>query len=424
LRDVLAGLFEEALQLERRRRRRFVVLALLLGCIVAGGVLLFDSGGSGAGAGRVASAATAPRIALASRTLPALGAYPLLSVVENRLVVSDAENTTFVGGRVKGTCAAATIHPANLRVTSVAHGNCGDPALFAQHVIPITYVPSRQDHPGWGMNPVAMRISVVDRSAPAGYRVGPVILTYPDGSDTRAETIEGDGSLWVYAPLLGRQLSYAELLRISLTTGRVLERWRMPPIARALLATNKNGLWLAPSNESGFPQNASAIEKVAQGSLYHVSVGARKPTRVFDVGAWGARWLVAHDGSVWLARGRGGRAPTLWRFEGPKAIPTLRGAHTAGGVRDCGDLGDGPVTVMGSAAGIFCVTNPNPNTERVQWLGASGGRSSVVAQAPTAGEWEFLDNAVLDRDAYYFVEPTANESPQLGKPVLYRVGPR
>jgi hypothetical protein len=424
LRDVLAGLFEEAFRLERRRRRGALILALLVGCIAAGGVLLPDSGDGGAGLGRVASAAPAPRMALGSETLPRLGENPLLSVGGNRLVVSDTDNTTFAGGHVHGTCTAATLDPTSLRVTSVAHGSCGDPALFAQHVIPIVYVPTRHDHPGWGVNPLAMRISVLDRSVPAGYRVGPVIVTYPDGSDMRAETIEGDDSLWVYAPVLAPQATDGELLRVSLTTGQVVERWRMPSIFRALLATNANGLWLAPSNESGFSENASAVERLGQGSLYHVSPGVNEPTRVFDVGGWGARWLVAHGDDVWLARGPASRTPTLWRFEGAKGDPTLRGARTAGGVRECGDLGDGPVTVMGSAGGILCVSNPNPDTEHVQWLGASGGRSSVVANIPTGGEWEFVDNAVLDHGAYYFVEPTPNDSPQSGRPILYRVAPR
>ena len=304
LRDVLAGLFAEALELERRRRRRFWVLALLVGCVVAAGVLVFGSGGGGAGLGRTASGGASPPMVLGSRTLPALGENPLLSVAGKWLVVSDTDDTTFVDGRVGGTCAAATVDPASLRLISVARGNCGDPSLFDQHVIPVTYVPTVHDHSGWGVNPLAMRISVAVRSAPTGYRVGPVIVTYPDGSDMRAETIDGDGSLWVYAPLVGLRLSHAELLRVSLRSGRVLERWRMPPITRALLATNADGLWLAPSNESGYSGHATAGEEIAQASLYHITPGTRTPARVFDVGAWGARWLVAHRHSVWLARGR------------------------------------------------------------------------------------------------------------------------
>ena len=361
---------------------------------------------------------------LDSLTLPPLGEDPKLSVVGERILVSDTDNTTFKGGRVGGRCAAATIAAASLRVETIAYGSCGDPALFGQHAIPIVYALSKANHAGWGVNALAIRISTLDQSPQSGYRVGPIIVTYPDGSDMRAEMTEGDGSLWIYTPLVGSHLRNGELLRVSLATGRVAERWKMPPITRALLATNKHGLWLAPSNESGFSEHATAAEKVAQGSLYHVTPGLPQPVRVFDVGAWGARWLVASGNEVWLARGRASRSPALWRFQGAGATRTLDGASTSGGIQDCGDLGDGPVTVMGSAGGILCVSNPNMNTERVQWLSAAGGHSTVVANVSTSGEWEFVDNAVIDKGAYFFVEPTERDSPEVGKPVIYRIAPQ
>ena len=149
---------------------------------------------------------------------------------------------SFADGRVHGTCAAASVDPLTLHVISVARGNCGDPALFGEHVMAIVYASSLRNHPGWGTNALVMRIATVDRAARAGYRLGPIIVTYPDGSDSRAETIQGDGSLWVYASTTGPRSKLGELLRISETTGRVVERWMMPPIARALLATDANGL--------------------------------------------------------------------------------------------------------------------------------------------------------------------------------------
>ncbi len=424
VRDLLVRLFDEALRLERRRQRRYLLMVPGAACLVAGVVQLGGPGGGGPELGGAASAASPPRMVVGSLTLPALGGYPMLAVVGKRLLVTDAENTRVVDGRVRGSCAAASVDPATLHLVSVARGNCGNPALFGQHVIPVSYVPSIRNHRGWGVNALAMRISIADRSTASGYRLGPVIVTYPNASDTRAETIEGDGSLWVFAPTLGPRLSYGELLRVSLRTGRVAQRWRMPPITRALLATNKDGLWLAPSNESGFTEHASAAQKVAQGSMYHVTAGMRAPTRVFDVGIWGARWLVAHGHSVWLARGRASRPPALWRFAGPSATPVIRGAQTTGAVRTCGDLGDGAATVAGNTAGIFCLSNPNPNTQHVQWLSPTGGHSSVVARIPTGGAWEFADNAVVYNGSYYFVEPTGRTSPQFGRPVLHRVGPR
>jgi hypothetical protein len=378
------------------------------------------------------------RVALVSRMLPALGQSPWLSVAASRLIVSDTDQMSFARGRVQGTCAAASVDPLTLRVISVARGNCGDPALYGERVMPIVYAPTWRAPPGWGTNPLAMRIATVDRAAPAGYQLGPVIVTYPDGSDTRAETIQGDGSLWVYAPRTGPRAKLGELLRISETTGRVVERWRMPQIVRALLATNANGLWLGPSNDSGFPTDASASQKVAVESLYRVAPGMRSPERVFDVGPDGARWLVANHESVWLDVGRPSGTPALWRFEGPTATPVIRAAATLGDFRQCGDLGEGSATVLGSAKGIYCVNDPGPQSQGVYWLGSSGGRSTVVASVSTSVSYVFMDNAVTYQGSYYFIDPPTStdvypspsgsigqEAASYGQPaILYRVAPR
>lgn len=389
LRDLFAGLFEEARRFQRRRRRRYVVFVLVV-CAVAGGAALSDPGGGGGGAGSSGSgSAAAPRVIVTSGALPALGQLPSVAVAGGRLIVSDGSNTSFTHGRVEGTCSAATVNAVTLRVISLSRGNCGDPALFGERVLPIEYVPTLRNVRGWGTNPLAMRIATVDRAAPGGYRLGPTIVTYADCSNCRAQTIYGDGSLWVYASMVGTGAELGELLRVSETTGRVVERWKVPSISRALLATNANGLWLAPSIESGWPERAAPSEQLADRSVYRVTPGVRVPARVFNVGIGGARWLVANGQSAWIDVNyyfrRRGRLPRLWRFEGPTATPTVRGAQTPGGLGDCGDSGEGPATVLGSANGIYCVNN-EPNRQSVNWLGRSGGHSTVVANIATSAE--------------------------------------
>ncbi len=349
--------------------------------------------------------------------------------------MSDTDNMSFARGRVQGTCAAASVDPLTMRVLSVAHGNCGDPALFGERVMPIVYAPTVRNAPGWGTNALVMRMSTVDPAVRGGYRLGPIIVTYANCSDCRAQTISGDGSLWVYASMVGTGAELGELLRVSETTGRVVERWTLPSISRALLATDTNGLWLAPSNDSGFPTGASASQKLAVESLYRVAPGMRRPERAFDVGGDGARWLVANGENVWLDIGWPSSTPTLWRFEGPTATPTIRAAATLGGFRQCGDLGEGSATVLGGANGIYCVGNPEPDSQGVYWLGPSGGRSTVVASVSTSNSWEFIDNAVTYRGSYYFVDPptpvfdilydgAASQTVGDKPAVLYRVAPR
>jgi hypothetical protein len=417
LHDVFAGLFEEARRFQRRRRRRRVLLLVLLACAAAGGAALFDRGGGGEGG---VGSVVPPRVALVSRPLPPLGQSPWLSVAGRRLIVSDTDGMSFARGRVQGSCAAASVDPQTLRVISVAHGSCGDPALFGERVMPIAYAPTVYRE--------RIRIATADRAARAGYRLGPVIVTDANGSDSRAETVEGDGSLWVYASMVGMRARFGELLRVSLTTGRVVERWRMPQIARALLATNADGLWLAPSNNSGFPTDASRSQEVAVGSLYRVAPGMRAPARVFDVGPDGGRWLVAAGQSVWLAVGRPNGTPALWRFEGPAATPTVRAAATLGRIRQCGDLGDGPPAVLGSANGLYCVGNPGPNSQGVYWLGPAGGRSTIAASVSTSVRHDFDDDAVSYGGALYFIDPptpAADDRTVAGEPaILYRAAPR
>lgn len=365
--------------------------------------------------------------------MPALGDFPLVSVAGGRLIVSDSENTRFSHGRVTGTCAGASIDPLTLRVVSVIRGNCGNPAVFGRRVIPVVYAPTQRDHPGWGTNALVMRIATADPAATGRYRLGPVIVTYPDCSDCRAETIDGDGSLWVYASMTGARSDSSVLLRVSETTGRVLERWRMPQITRALLATDADGLWIGPSIESGFPGNATRAQQVADTSLYRVAPDARAPHRVFDAGLDGARWLAAAGHTVWLDVGpvRRVSSPRLWRFDGPHATATVRAALTPGGTRACGDLGEGPVTVLGSATGVYCV-NTGSSSQFVGWLGRDGRRGAVVARASTPVRWAFADNAVTYRGSYYFIDPPASFFAG-GSPshthgtfpaTLYRVTPR
>jgi hypothetical protein len=209
----------------------------------------------------------------------------------------------------------------------------------------------------------------------------------------------------------------------------------MPQITRALLATNASGLWIAPSNNSGFPIDASRSQDAAIGSLYRVAPGMRAPERVFDAAPDGARWLLANAQSVWLDVGRPSGRPALWRFEGPSATPTLRAATPLGGIRQCGDLGDGSATVLGGASGIYCITNPGPNSQGVDWLSPAGGRSTVVASVATPIRYESMDAAVIYRGAYYFLDgPTpivdfleygaGRQTDSNSPPILYRVAGR
>ncbi len=83
------------------------------------------------------------------------------------------------------------------------------------------------------------------------------------------------GSLWICAPFssLAGEHATGELFRVSERTGRVLQHWPLPRMTRALLAVDDDGLWIAPSIDSGGPND-----------LYHVPPGMRSPTGVLEIG--------------------------------------------------------------------------------------------------------------------------------------------
>ena len=99
-----------------------------------------------------------------------------------------------------------------------------------------------------------VRIAVADSAARDGYRLGPVVMQYPECSDCNAQWVTDDGSVWINGPSAGgRPGSDGEVLRVSAANGRVLQRFAVPLLDRALLVADRDGLWIAPSIETGLP---------------------------------------------------------------------------------------------------------------------------------------------------------------------------
>lgn len=431
-RSVLDALFGEAWRAQRRRRQRLAMLVVVACAATAGVVFLVRGSGSSGGSGASASV----RVAVASRSLRGVGSNPTLAVAGGRLVVSDTENQSFHAGRVIGTCAAATIDPRSLRVVSLARGNCGNPALYAERVLPLAFVVNERPGPGWGTGELGIRIATVDHTVSGGYRVGRTVVVYPDCSTCRAQWIYGPGSLWVFASMTSPGAP-GELLRISATSGRVEQRWALKtPMTRALLAADEDGLWFAPGFDTccGGPRSSWA----AQQYLYHVAPGATRPARVLDVGRPGASWPVASGHTVWVQarrvsdRGRSGTvrlAPApLWRVDGPAAQAKLIGASLP---EPCGDVGEGPATVVGTPTlGIYCVA-PGQDRQHVVAFDPRGRGAETVVSVPAAAQYAVPDSAVVFDGSYYFLDPPATA--QVSTPavasswrsaVLYRITPR
>jgi hypothetical protein len=433
--SVIDALFGEARALERRRRRRYLMLALL-GCLLVGAVALTSGGGRDRAP--TTEASLGARATVSSAVLPSAGEYTSLAVIGGRLIVSGGPDgsllgsgsvTSLAGGRAFGNCTAGSVDPSSLELTAVASGNCGDPALYVERVLPISSV-LRGVPPGGGLQTLAVRIAVVDPAARDGYALGPVVVTYPQCSSCSVEWIYGNGSLWLFAPSVRNAVnSPGELLRVSEHTGRVQQHWLMPGMSRALLAVDSDGLWIAPSLFTGFPIHATASEKLSFESLYRVSAGMRKPARLFTVGPAGAYWMVASGHTVWLDVTRRNGPSALWRLRGASAAPTIRGRPLGGGP-GCIQSGEGQPTMAGNAAiGLYCLSSDGNGA--VIRVSPNAGGARTVASASVSSTTYSAPAAVLD-GSFFFLVPATLSYPGGGSAapvgqshgVLYRITPR
>ena len=76
-----------------------------------------------------------------------------------------------------------------------------------------------------------------------------ICLLYTSAWGDSAPTwIYGGGDLWLYE---SDNPGGVDLMRISARTGEVLQRLRVPKVWHPVLAYNDEGLWVAPSGQSG-----------------------------------------------------------------------------------------------------------------------------------------------------------------------------
>jgi hypothetical protein len=444
LRRALSSLFREAWRLQHRRRRRCAA-AVLVGCGIAcaGGLLIAnDQGGASTRPGG------RPIPLVTSLALPKAGDYFALAVVGARVVVSggpegslfpSGSTTSLSHGRALGTCDAATVDPGTLKLAHAAHANCGDPALYGERVLAVSYF-AQPVSGAQGLGEFAVRIAHVDRGARDGYTLGPIVMTYPQCSDCSAQWIYGDGSLWLYdAYNVSLSRPRGELLRVSDATGKVMQRWVIPQNPRELLAVDADGLWFAPSVEGGEPPRTSAPQMARYESLYRVTPGARAPRRAFKIGAGGARWLVASGHTVWLAANWSQNKSTLWRLQGREATPTFHGVYPPDTDQGA-DIGEAAPSHAGNAAiGIYYVTNPGfgtatSATQQVFRLPPNAAKQQTVATVPAPPDVDSYGPqppAVALGRSFYFLDPPllsypgGNRPPIVrGRAVLYRVTPR
>jgi hypothetical protein len=180
---------------------------------------------------------------LSSAAVPASGHFAALAHIGGRLIISGGPQgdpldvsgavTTLAHARATASCSAASVVAGTVRLGPVHRANCGDPALYGLHVLPVMSDEHRAGESG--LLRIGVRIAVADRGARDGYRLGPTVMSFGRCSDC--------GAQWI-----------------------------------ALLTVNQNGLWLAPSIETGAPPHLTRREQRECESLYLIAPGAGHDT--------------------------------------------------------------------------------------------------------------------------------------------------
>jgi hypothetical protein len=306
-------LFPEAKHLERRRRAIALAILLALGGLVTGLVAAFGTSpprnnSVSTGSGSRATAVSAGHVArVATVELTHLDKYSAIAAVGNHILIYGSTGQSNI--TVANTCFSASVDPSSLVLSDERSGSCADPALQGREVLPTFDVDKGLISPSGGPT-ATVRVARV-ASGRRGYTLGPVVMTFPSSSGDSAPTwIYGGGDLWLYE---WDNPGGFDLARISAATGEVLQRIEIPKIEHPVLAYDGDGLWIAPSGQSGSPQ-----------TLYLVTPGAAHATPVFHFPADGfAKWLVASGHDVWVNAQpvEVSRPGVVWMLAGARATP-------------------------------------------------------------------------------------------------------
>ncbi|HXR22415.1 MAG TPA: hypothetical protein VN786_07665, partial [Acidimicrobiales bacterium] len=176
--------------------------------------------------------------------------YSEIAVVGDRILLYGSTSRSN-DLEVTGTCYSSWVDPSSLVLDDERSGSCGDPALEGRQVLPVFAIDKNSSRVLVDQSAVVRIAHVVPHSP--GYTLGPVVMTFPAFAwgDSAPTWIYGGGDLWLYE---WDNPGGVDLMRISATTGDVLQRLRAPKVWHAILAYNDEGLWIAPSGQTSSPE--------------------------------------------------------------------------------------------------------------------------------------------------------------------------
>jgi hypothetical protein len=119
--------------------------------------------------------------------------YAGVAVVGGRIMLYGPDSE--LDGPPSATCSSALVNPSSLKLVDQRTGSCADPTLAGQIVLPV--MNATKTLPGGGVLTYAVNISRAVPGSP-GYQLGPVVMTFPEGSSSFPVWTYGGGSLWLY----------------------------------------------------------------------------------------------------------------------------------------------------------------------------------------------------------------------------------
>jgi hypothetical protein len=310
--------------------------------------------------------------------------YSEIAVVDARILLFGSTSQSN-DPEVANTCYSASVDPSSLVLSDERSGSCADPALEGRQVLPVFAIDKNLPASTGGPTAV-VRIAHVVRHSP-GYKLGPVVMTFPAlawGGSEPTWTY-GGGDLWLYE---WDNPGGIDLVRISATTGTVLQRLRVPKIWHAILAYNDEGLWIAPSGQTGSPD-----------VLYLVPPGDVQASALFHFPDDGfAKWIIGSGDDLWLnAQPRPVSAVgVVWMLRGPQAKPAWQVAENPGLVQVFETLG-GSGMAGDAADGLWAAPPTAYNTQQVVRIDPTSGTSITEAAWRTGykGSGKYLDMSPL-----------------------------
>src|SRR5579863_734540 len=138
-------------------------------------------------------------------------------------------------------CLVASVTSSPLKVSAATQERCENPLLEGETVAP--FVSTLRTGTGYSRVQIARYVRSTGKVI-----LGPIPATYEDNSGSRLEWTYGPGSLWLYE---AEAAHGPTVFRISSTTGKLLQKTRVPGLTRPELTANINGLYVAAAGSFG-----------------------------------------------------------------------------------------------------------------------------------------------------------------------------